>query len=72
MEKTELGSRQLFMVLRVDTHDPLPLDVNADIIATKAYWSEEAAIREVERLNALNGPKGSVYLVTMARLQTST
>lgn len=69
MKQSLQDRRQVFVVLRIDAQPGAPLEINSDIIATKAYWREEDAAREVERLNALNGPRGSVYVVTMARLQ---
>jgi hypothetical protein len=38
------------------------------VTGTKAYLSEEDAAEECRRLQALNGGKGCVYFVVLARL----
>lgn len=44
-------------------------DVEAAVVATKAYMSKSDADAETDRLNRLNGPKGAIYFVKVARLK---
>ncbi len=59
----------LFAILRFDAYMVEEFGMKTDYITvTKVVRSEEIAGREVERLNRLNGAKGSVYFWRSARL----
>jgi hypothetical protein len=59
----------LFAILRFDAYMVEEFGMKTDyIMVTKLVRSEEIACREVERLNQLNGAKGSIYFWRSARL----
>jgi hypothetical protein len=62
---------QLFVVLRYDAYQPESVAIENRISATRIVGSQAAADREVERLNALNGPKGCRYFGHVARVDSS-
>lgn len=63
------SSRHVFVVLRFDP-DPagVEFDITARVVGTKAYISKADADADADRLNRINGPKGSTYFVVVARL----
>jgi hypothetical protein len=66
-ENTKL--EHVFVIFRFDT--PMAAEFGMDpehVAVKKVVRSEEIANREVERLNRLNGSKGSVYFWRSARL----
>ena len=66
-ENTRLD--HVFVILRFDSDMAVEFGMNVEQIAVKkVVRSEEVANREVERLNQLNGDKGSVYFWRSARL----
>jgi hypothetical protein len=59
----------VFVILRFDSDMAEEFGMKDDyIMVKKVVRSEEIACREVERLNQLNGAKGSVYFWRSARL----
>ena len=59
----------VFAILRYDSYMVEEFGMKTDFITvTKVVRSEEIASREVERLNGINGAKGSVYFWRSARV----
>ena len=66
-ENTKLD--HVFVVFRFDANMAAEFGMDAEHVAVKkVVRSEEIAIREVERLNRINGDKGAVYFWRSARL----
>jgi hypothetical protein len=66
---------QVFVIVRIDDPEqatPDLIDLMNRIAVTRAFWDEAAAEAEVQRLNALNGPKGAAYFSRLARLDRDT
>jgi hypothetical protein len=58
----------VFVVIRIDTfQENVPL--KDKITVTEAFLTQEAAEREVKRLNELNGSKGALYFWRVARIE---
>jgi hypothetical protein len=61
----------VFVVLRVDELGDAPIPDRPDVVATKAFWSQEEADAEAQRLNLINAGKGSEYVVRVARIESA-
>jgi len=66
--------RHVFAIVRVDEFTREDMEIDQKIRVTKVVASEEEAIAEVERLNALQekGEGGSRYFWQMTRLVPSS
>ena len=52
---------QLCAIFRCDQHRSTQIDPEQLLCVQRVVWSKSRAEEEVERLNRLNGPKGSLY-----------
>lgn len=60
---------RVFVVVRFDTErysQFRPENAEHQFTAIEAFPDEDSALREVKRLNALNGPKGDRYSIRSA------
>ncbi len=57
--------RHVYAIVR---RDPEMLQPEHQVSVPKVFLSEEAAEREAERLNTLNGSKGACYMVYISHL----
>ena len=69
INKPNFRYEHVYPIVRLDHHFPVdPSYPNNSITVVKVMVSEELAKREVDRLNELNGNKGSTYFSCISRL----
>src|SRR5712691_8199190 len=59
----------VFVVLRIDGFHATGISSEEAVTVTKVFWTLDEAEAEVQRLNQLNGPKGSLYFWRVGRLR---
>ena len=63
--------RHVFAIVRVDLFHRADMPLEEKVQVPHVVWTEEAAEREVERLNRLNAEKGCIYVWRISRLVDS-
>jgi len=61
----------LHAVARIDTYIHDAASWSDKLTVVQMFADQKEALTEVERLNALNGGKGSIYFMTIARIRIS-